>query len=166
MYFIHQESLPGSNSRLFKNYRNLFNTVVRASKKLYFETQLQKNSSNLKKTWQLINSAIKKPAKNSKITPEIYINNVLESDPKTVANHFNKFFSTAALNIVKDINPCDRPPDDTVPLNPVTFSLSKEPVTASEISEACKLLEPKKVKILMVYQCFLSRKSYYQYLSL
>ena len=133
-----------SNIDAFKKYRNVFNSVVRASKKLYFETQLKNNSSNLKRTWQIINSAIKKPSKNCKNITEILIDGNLESDPKTVANYFNNFFRTAAVNIVNDINPSMRVPADSVPFNPVSFSLTNEPVTSTEINEACKLLEPKK----------------------
>lgn len=39
------------NEFLYKLYRNSYNTIIRASKKMYFETELIKNQSNMKKTW-------------------------------------------------------------------------------------------------------------------
>ena len=47
----------------FKNYRNLYNNLIRASKKLYFTQELAKNTKNLKKTWLIINEALMKVLK-------------------------------------------------------------------------------------------------------
>ncbi len=44
----------------FKRYRNMYNRLIRAAEKLYFETELRKNQSNLKKSWQLLKIAINK----------------------------------------------------------------------------------------------------------
>ena len=47
----------------FKNFRNLYNTVIRNAKKLYFQRQLEENQKNLRKTWQILFSAINKKLK-------------------------------------------------------------------------------------------------------
>ena len=47
----------------FKNFRNLYNTVIRNAKKLYFQRQLEENQKNLHKTWQILFSAINKKLK-------------------------------------------------------------------------------------------------------
>ena len=52
------------NIQTYKTYRNLYNTLIRMSKKNYFEQQLTLHQSNAKKTWELINLAAKRPGKN------------------------------------------------------------------------------------------------------
>jgi len=54
----------------YKNYRNLYNKIVRASKKLFFESEILKNQSDSRKTWQILRKAIntsKKPVLLSQI---------------------------------------------------------------------------------------------------
>jgi hypothetical protein len=49
---------PSSESKdVYKRYKNLYNTVLRTGKKLYYEKELKKNVSILKKTWELVKSA-------------------------------------------------------------------------------------------------------------
>ena len=38
-----------ANSNFFKNYRNMYNVVIRLAKKLYYERELKAAQSNLKK---------------------------------------------------------------------------------------------------------------------
>ncbi len=45
------------NIDAFKKFRNLYNTTLRAGKKLYYEKELLANQSNLKKSWQLLKKA-------------------------------------------------------------------------------------------------------------
>jgi hypothetical protein len=44
-------SNPVSYMQMYKNYRNMYNSVVRASKKLYIEENFKKYQKNAKKTW-------------------------------------------------------------------------------------------------------------------
>jgi hypothetical protein len=60
-----------------------------------------------------------------------------------MANFLNKFFTNIASKIVGNIEPTDRPPDLNVPLNENELSFTKNPLTFSEILEACKELESK-----------------------
>ena len=43
------------SSEAYRKYRNIFNSVLRASKKLYYKDQLKNNSKNPRKIWDLIN---------------------------------------------------------------------------------------------------------------
>ena len=43
---------------IYKNYRNLYAKIIRASKKLFYEQQLAKYQSDCKKTWQILRKAI------------------------------------------------------------------------------------------------------------
>ena len=131
----------------FKKYCNLFNILVRAAKKIFYDKLFQKFQSNLSKTWQLINEIInKKSKKNAQSFSHLIINNHLKvEDPFTIANKFNEFFTTIAQKIADEIIPTDKPPDYS-PTSPddVIFSLKNNPVTHSEVFEAINMLQKKK----------------------
>jgi hypothetical protein len=118
----------------FKNYRNLYNKLIKAANKQYYDKQFVRHQSNLKKTWSLIFEAIKKSSPKSDVLNEIVVNNTIINDPTLMANCFNEFFSSVALNIAEGILPTDWPPDllDPDPDSPV-FSFQSEPVTSDEI---------------------------------
>jgi len=78
-----------ANIQTYKNYRNLYNTLIRTSKKLYFEQQLSFYQSNSKKTWELINLATKRPLKNKNLTSCLNINGTIISNPAEIAERFN-----------------------------------------------------------------------------
>ena len=61
-----------------------------------------------------------------------------------MAESFNKFFATAALNVVNKINPSNKSATDNIPNNVNVFSLNNSLVTISEILEATKALQDKK----------------------
>jgi hypothetical protein len=65
---LHKTSLVNPspvNIAKFRNYRNLYNTLIRKSKAKYFEENLNANVKNPKKTWELLREAtvITKPNK-------------------------------------------------------------------------------------------------------
>ena len=84
------------NRTEFKKYRNLYNSVIRNAKKLYFEKQLLANQKNLRKTWQILFSTIHKSNKKTNDLNNLVINGVNLDDPALMACHFNNFFTTIA----------------------------------------------------------------------
>jgi Reverse transcriptase (RNA-dependent DNA polymerase)/Endonuclease/Exonuclease/phosphatase family len=135
-----------ANCTIFKNYRNLYNRVIRAAKKQYFDHQFVKNQSNLKKTWELIFDSIKKTKKcKSQNFMSIIIDNISYSDPYVIATKFNEFFTNIAATISSTIHPAELPPNffDPDPNCPF-FDFDATPVSQSEISEAISQLQVKK----------------------
>ena len=129
----------------YRNYRNLYNTVIRVAKRMFFEKELVKAQSNLKKTWSILKNAINKNCKKSSPI-ELNIDGVLVSDPKIIANNLNVFFTNVARQIVEEIPPSDIPLYDNVNMIPNDIPLlnfSNTPVTCTEILETLKLLQPK-----------------------
>lgn len=56
----------------YKNYRNLYNKIIRKAKILHYEKLFTKSKFNLKQTWTLFNKAInKKPKKTKKTLPQL-----------------------------------------------------------------------------------------------
>ena len=60
------------DSKIYKDYRNHLTSEIRKAKSIHYENEFKKSSSNLKKTWTLINEVIrtKKSRPNINITDE------------------------------------------------------------------------------------------------
>ena len=141
----------------YRNYCNLYNTVIRVAKRMFFEKELVKAQSNLKKTWSILKNAINKNCKKSSPI-ELNIDGVLVSDPKIIANNLNVFFTNVARQIVEEIPPSDIPLYDNVNMIPNDIPLlnfSNTPVTCTEILETLKLqyFNPNLARILMDFLC-------------
>jgi len=93
---------PDYNQAAYKTYRNLYNKLVRNSRQIYFESKLQLNSKNSKKTWDIIGEALKKQ-KTANVIPEIISNGITLSDNTGKANVFNEFFTKIGKNINENI---------------------------------------------------------------
>jgi hypothetical protein len=95
------------SNQFFKKYRaycNLFNTVLRASKKLHYETKFIQYAKNPKKTWELLNeltSGNKKKEGASQIT----VDGENITQPQNIANEFNKFFAAAGKMVAESVHP-------------------------------------------------------------
>ena len=124
----------------FKTYRNLYNKVIKTSKKLYFQSELIKNQSNLKKTWLLLRKAVNNKSKKDNSIQNIIFNGSLLYDPLLMAEHFNVFFSNVANHIVSKIHPVTTPLLNTEHIVYSPLNFSNDPVTAGDILEATDLI--------------------------
>ena len=88
----------------FKKYRNMIVSLTRKSKKNHFSSYFQNNIYNLKNVWQGNSIIANSKSKNCDV-PSIYINNNCEisSDPITISNKFNDYFSNVAKNARNNI---------------------------------------------------------------
>jgi hypothetical protein len=107
----------------FNQYRNIYNTLIRASKKLYFEQNLFINKCNPKKTWDLLKEATNLTKGKSTID-RIKVNNVPTDNPMDMAYAFNEFFSSIGTDISNTIPATNKNPisyldqhDDIIPLD-------------------------------------------------
>ena len=156
---------PSPSSTLnYKTFRNVYNKVLRAAKKLYFEQQLILNQSNVKQTWNLIRLAMNKKTEKSSSVPCLTVNNCSVTDHAEMANLFNDFFTSISSAIVNEINHSDSPPDEEFSENIPLFSFSSTPLTVKEVVEAALQLQPKKRSILQDFQCGLCKKLSMKYL--
>ena len=83
---LHLQSRTLINLQRFKAYRNLYNKIVRTAKKIYFEKKLAANQSNIKKMWQILYSAVNIKRTKSSNVKDLFIYNLLVSDPTHIAN--------------------------------------------------------------------------------
>ena len=144
LYKVQLKNPTFTNREKFKKFRNLYNTIVRTAKKNFFQSQIESNAKNLRKTWQILSTAIRKNKTNKDSCSSLFVNGSTINDPSLMAESFNKFFATAALNVVSKINPSNKSATANIPANENTFSLKNSPVTISEILEATKALQDKK----------------------
>ena len=73
-------------------------SLTRKSKRNHFSSYFQDNIHNLKKIWQGINSIIANNKSKSSSVSSIYVNENrdISSDPITISNKFNEYFSNVA----------------------------------------------------------------------
>jgi Reverse transcriptase (RNA-dependent DNA polymerase) len=130
-----------ANTSLYKNFRNMYNRLIRLSHKLYFEQELLANSKNLRKTWQLLYEALNVTKNKEQIT-SLIVNNQLIENSTEMANNFNYFFTSIAEKISSKINPAEEEIDVSIPAH--RFSMSNLPIDHSELTNAINELQDKK----------------------
>jgi hypothetical protein len=119
------------NVQMFKNYRNLYNTLHRKCKKDFFEKQLSKHQSNMKKTWELIHEATKKKRKVKESVQRLNLENTLILDSSEIAETFNRFFINIASEIEQKIPPANVM-NEIAQVEPATF-FKYEPIISQDI---------------------------------
>ena len=153
---LNPASTTPANIKKMKDFRNLYNIITKAAKKRYFEDELSKNRSNLKKTWSLIRQAVKlKSSKSAAILNTILINDVEVHDPLLIAEHLNSFFSSAPALIINNIPPTPEPDPEPEVQGVPLFNLLENEITTLEIVETVKMLEPKNHLTVGEFPCSL-----------
>ena len=92
------------NASAYRTYRNLYNSILRASKKLYYKDQISKNRKNPKKIWELIKE-VSTGQKTTQPIEKIKINDTLIEDKQQIAEHFNNFFTKIGQEISDSVPP-------------------------------------------------------------
>ena len=109
---LHKSSIAfptAANVQKYKNYKTIYQRVLRGAKKLYFTSKLEENAKNPKKTWETLNEALGKDKKNQTVE-KININGTLSNNQGDIANHFNSFFTQIGKNISNSIPPIKKNP--------------------------------------------------------
>ncbi|MFN9979554.1 MAG: hypothetical protein ACK53Y_06565, partial [bacterium] len=80
---LHSASISdpsAQNKQLYKNFKTVYQRVIRGAKKLYFTNKLQDNAGNPKKTWETLNEILGK-SRNTESVKSLNINGVSSSNP-------------------------------------------------------------------------------------
>ena len=82
------------NETLYKQYRNMTTRLLRIEEKQYYQSQIEANRDNIRKTWMVIKQAInrKRASTGSDKFYHTDSNSGITSDPAVIANAFNNFF--------------------------------------------------------------------------
>jgi hypothetical protein len=111
---LHKASLVNptlENSNAYKIYRNLYNALIRKSRKMYFSHQLNLARHNPKKTWSILKEAIGQGDTRNEIN-DLLVDGANITDKQQIAEEFNIFFSHIGKHISNSI-----PPSSTDPLS-------------------------------------------------
>ena len=95
---------PDTKLRLTEEYKNQKNTltnITRQSKKEYYNQYFTENASNLQKIWKGIKEIINIKSKNYTQPTCIIDNGKTLTEPKDIANSFNKYYASIAEDILK-----------------------------------------------------------------
>jgi hypothetical protein len=137
-----------ANKLTYVNYRNLYNKLVRLSKKMHISNKLNENAKNPKTMWEILNEITGGKKGESKID-KIMVNDNELTDPKMMAEEFNKFFTSIGTKISESISQTNTDPLSMMPNynvnNNLTFGImsigdyikildSMQPKTSSDIS--------------------------------
>ena len=86
----------------YKTYRNRLNYLIRAAERQYYQDQISKHKSNLKKSWQIIKTIINK-SKYRLSASEFKCNGKTITNRRQISEKFNKFFVNVGSNLTKNI---------------------------------------------------------------
>ena len=97
--------MSGDKNR-YKQYRNAITRLVRISKREYLQTYFENNMTNMKKTWDGINSLINNKRKQRKQISALKDDSnrgVTVNDPQILPNIMNRHFSTVGINLALNV---------------------------------------------------------------
>ena len=122
-------------------FRNKVNSVIRKTKKIYFQTLFVKNANDMKKTWATINNLLSKNCRH-KCIRKVIVNDVVLTEDMDIANAFNDFFCSVGRNLDNSIPLSSIDPLRYINVNSSSFFL--QPVSPLEISYHIKKLKNSK----------------------
>ena len=132
------------NISKFKTFRNLYNSVIRKAKKLNLEKQLENCKNDLRKTWKILYTSIRKNTNKKLDCTRLIKDDLSTDDPCQMAEIFNAHFTNMASETIKNLNPSFLNPTSGIVQNPDKLNFTTNPLTKSEILEATDLLMDKK----------------------
>ena len=129
------------NINRYKEYRNVYNKLIRAAKHLYYKSALEKHKHDLKKSLQILRDAIRKKKDKTSFIDEIKDNDLHISDDVGMAESFNNHFTNIANNITNNINSSDKDCTDFMQDNNYDFDFGN--VYSVEIKNIVKEMKSK-----------------------
>ena len=91
------------NFTKYKLYRNCLKSTLRSAESMYYISRIQSNSHDLRGTWKVLNSLIRKSSVS--LTQQIFLDkNIKIESPIDIANGFNNFFVNIGPELAKNIS--------------------------------------------------------------
>jgi len=88
--------------KTFLKHRNTLTHVIRRAKENYHKSKLDEYAGNVRKTWHFINDVLNRNTKGQAALSMMF-NNEITSDPKEIAEGFNRYFSEVGANLISQI---------------------------------------------------------------
>ena len=87
----------------YKSYRNMISTLLKQSKKNYYDKYFKDNINNMKNTWEGIRSIISLQKTTNDSSTIISLKGHTVTDPRTIANTFNSFFCSVVAEVQSEV---------------------------------------------------------------
>jgi hypothetical protein len=142
---LHKKSISNpsaENIASYKNFKTIYQRVIRAAKKLYFTSKLESNADNPRKTWETLNEILGKSRGTANID-RININGISCSEPIEIANHFNMFFTAVGQQIADGVEPVEKNAEEYVNYNRPVPNLLLQNTTPEHVYKTIKNFKPK-----------------------
>ena len=92
------------NEQQYKNYKNLFETIKKKIKKIYYSNKLLKCTGDIKKTCNVMKDIIRKSkVKSTNLPRKLTINKVDVYNKPEIADAFNDFFTNIGQKLASQI---------------------------------------------------------------
>jgi hypothetical protein len=133
------------NKQRYKNFRNLYNKLVRIRKRDHIHEQIQKTSKNPKKMWEIIGNVTgKKNGNNSSKIEKISSAGSVITGSRNIANEFNTFFCNVGEKIANDVEKTATKPEDFLRAPaPNTIPMEFGTLTQAEFISIINNMDPK-----------------------
>ena len=121
----------------------MINILIRIDKSKYYKTFFNEHKTNSKQTWEAVRSLINLKIKLNKQITSLYVNNQIQTNPKTISEAFNKFFSTIAEDIDNKIIPINKTHKNYLNAS-LLNSFFVAPINAGEVESLIKEMNTSK----------------------
>lgn len=129
------------NLNNFRTYRNIFNSLIKRAKRIYYGHKLNNTNGDSKKLWKVINE-INGKANGRVEIDEMTINGQSTSDQIEICNAFNTYFVSIGENIINSVPKTNVNFHSYLP-PPIQDSFFISPTTPAEVELVSKQLKGK-----------------------
>ena len=91
MYIISLKHPTARNETVYENYRHMLHSLPKLEEKKYYQTIIEANKHNLRKTWMIIKQVINQ-SKSAKSAREFVYNDKTTNDQSIIVNAFDNLF--------------------------------------------------------------------------
>ena len=145
-YFLSHDPIKIVES---KKYSNKLNQNKNISKKTYFCMHFEMCKSNLKATWKLIGTLIKRKTESQSIPLRIDRNNKIYTNNEDIADQFNKHVINVGPNLASKIDKSNENPTQYISSSSIN-SFVMENVSEDQVSNLFKNLDANKSSIIII----------------
>ena len=123
------------NEQKYKNYKNLFETIKKKAKKIYYFNKLLKCTGDIKQTWSVMKDIIgKSKIKSTNLPRKLTINKVNVYNRPEIAGAFNDFFTNIGQKLASQI-PKSSKTFETY-MNKVNVIMDSKALSINELKDA------------------------------
>ena len=141
----------------FKNYRNLYNKLIKLSKKMFYEEKINKCKHNKKALFDILYEATGLKSETSENIEKIEIDSKIIYEQESIASNFNTFFSSIGRVTTDQISDSEISHKSYLP-PPNPNSMFINPTLAAEVENAIKELPNKRSTDLNDISTYLLKK--------